>query len=141
MRKAFNIVSNSQVSMFIEHCKKWGTPFLWCKSLWCVHKCYFQIRFPLSIFSFCMCSTILCFLHFNHLGYQGPMFAFVFQSCESTWGHCFLHQVLLQIHWLFKVCIKSHTIRFVFVLSQKQSSKYYKLHFSFNIQSSFTSRT
>jgi hypothetical protein len=35
---------------------------------------------PLSIFSFYMCSTILCFLHFNHLGSQILMFTFVFQS-------------------------------------------------------------
>jgi hypothetical protein len=40
---------------------KWGTPFMWCRYLWCVHKCYFQICFPLSIFSFCICSTILYF--------------------------------------------------------------------------------
>ncbi len=68
---------------------KWGTPFLWCKYLWCVHKCYFQICFLLSIFSLCPCSTIFCFLHFNHLGSQRPMFTFVFQSYESTWCHFF----------------------------------------------------
>lgn len=56
---------------------KWGTPFLWCKSIWCVYKCYFQIWFPLSNFSSCLCSTILCFLHFNHLGSQILMFVFM----------------------------------------------------------------
>ncbi len=64
--------------------RKWGTPYLWCKSLWCVYKCYFQICFPLSNFSFCLCSTILCFLHFNHLGSQRLVFVFMSLSYEST---------------------------------------------------------
>ncbi len=103
--------------------RKWGTPYLWCKSLWCVYKCYFQISFPLSNFSSCLCSTILCFLHFNHLGSQRLMFVFMSLSYESTWGHCFQHQVLLQIHWLLCVCVKSHTIGSILFYLKKDQTK------------------
>ncbi len=42
-----------------------------------VHKCYVQICFALSIFSSYLCSTILCFLHSNHLGSQRLVSTFV----------------------------------------------------------------
>jgi hypothetical protein len=89
MQRAFNDASNSKCLCSLNITGKWGTPFLWCKYLWCVHKCYFQICVPFSIFSSCMCLTILCFLHFKHLGSQRGVSMFVSQSCESIWGHCF----------------------------------------------------